>query len=384
MIYLDSAATSYYKPEEVATAVYNAIKTMGNSSRGVNKASLSATRIIFETREKLAKLFNIKNSSQIAFMQNSTEALNVAINGIFTGKEHIITTEAEHNSVLRPLYNLQKKGLELTILKCDKNGECDFSEIEKNIKDNTKAFICTHASNLTGNIMNIKKAGETCKKNNILFVVDASQTAGVIPIDVSENNIDILCFTGHKSLMGPQGTGGIYVKEGIELIQTKVGGSGTHTYEKEHPSEMPERLEAGTLNGHSIAGLNAALDFLEKTGIENIHKKEQELMWKFYEGIKDIKGVRIYGKFYEGDKKVNRAPIVTINLNNVDSSEICDILDSEYGIVTRCGGHCAPLMHKALGTDKTGAVRFSFSYFNSEKDIEEAVKAVKEISEYDF
>ena len=167
MIYLDSAATSYYKPEEVATAVYNAIKTMGNSSRGVNKASLSATRIIFETREKLAKLFNIKNSSQIAFMQNSTEALNVAVNGIFTGKEHIITTEAEHNSVLRPLYNLQKKGLELTILKCDKNGECDFSEIEKNIKDNTKAFICTHASNLTGNIMNIKKAGETCKKNNI-------------------------------------------------------------------------------------------------------------------------------------------------------------------------------------------------------------------------
>ncbi|BBM35915.1 aminotransferase class V-fold PLP-dependent enzyme [Pseudoleptotrichia goodfellowii] len=384
MIYLDSAATSYYKPEEVATAVYNAIKTMGNSSRGVNKASLSATRIIFETREKLAKLFNVKNSSQIAFMQNSTEALNVAVNGIFTGKEHIITTEAEHNSVLRPLYNLKKKGLELTILKCDKNGECDFSEIEKNIKDNTKAFICTHASNLTGNIMDIKKAGEICKKNNIIFVVDASQTAGVIPVDVIENNIDILCFTGHKSLMGPQGTGGIYVKEGIELIQTKVGGSGTHTYEKDHPSEMPERLEAGTLNGHGIAGLNAALDFLEKTGIDNIHKKEMELMWKFYEGIRDIKGIRIYGKFYEGEKRVNRAPIVTINLNNIDSSEICDILDSEYSIVTRCGGHCAPLMHKALGTDKTGAVRFSFSYFNSEKDIEEAVKAVKEISEYDF
>ena len=383
LIYLDSAATSYYKPEEVATAVYNAIKTMGNSSRGVNKASLSATRIIFETREKLAKLFNIKNSSQIAFMQNSTEALNVAVNGIFTGKEHIITTEAEHNSVLRPLYRSRREeNTELTFIKCDKKGRLEISEIKKSIRKNTKAIICTHASNLTGNIMDIEKVGKICRENNLIFIVDASQSAGSIPIDIERQNIDVLCFTGHKSLYGAQGTGGLYVREGILIDPLKVGGSGIDTYNTEHPAEMPERLEAGTLNSHGIAGLRAGIDFINRTGLEKIHSREKELMWRFYNGIKDIKNIKIYGEFFDTDgREKDRIAIVSINLGDIDSAEICDILNIEYDIVTRAGGHCAPLMLKALGTDIQGVVRFSFSYFNTEEEIDLAINAIKEIVE---
>ena len=381
MIYLDNAATTYYKPEEVISAVCDAMRTMGNSGRGVNGISLNTSRKIYETREKLCNFFNGETPKQIVFTANATDSLNIAINGLLTENDHVITTQAEHNSVLRPLYLLEEKGMKITFLKPDEIEKPNISDMKKYILPNTKAFICTHGSNLTGNISDIEKIGEFCKNNNLIFIVDASQTAGAIPVDIRKNNIDILCFTGHKGLMGPQGTGGLYVRKGINLRQTKVGGSGIHTYDRKHPDFMPERLEAGTLNGHGIAGLNSAIDFINKTGIENIHKKETDLMWKFYDNIKNIKNIKIYGTFFNNkNERIDRLPIVSINIGDIDSAEICDILNIEHNIITRAGGHCAPLMHKALGTEEQGAVRFSFSYFNSEKDIENAVNAIKKIS----
>ena len=381
MIYLDNAATTYYKPEEVISAVCDAMRTMGNSGRGVNGISLNTSRKIYETREKLCNFFNGEIPKQIVFTANATDSLNIAINGLLTENDHVITTQAEHNSVLRPLYLLEEKGMKITFLKPDEIEKPNISDMKKYIFPNTKAFICTHGSNLTGNISDIEKIGEFCKNNNLIFIVDASQTAGAIPVDIRKNNIDILCFTGHKGLMGPQGTGGLYVRKGINLRQTKVGGSGIHTYDRKHPDFMPERLEAGTLNGHGIAGLNSAIDFINKTGIGNIHKKETALMWKFYDNIKNIKNIKIYGTFFNNkNERIDRLPIVSINIGDIDSAEICDILNIEHNIITRAGGHCAPLMHKALGTQEQGAVRFSFSYFNSEKDIENAVNAIKKIS----
>jgi len=381
MIYLDNAATTYYKPEKVISAVCDAMRTMGNSGRGVNGISLNTSRKIYETREKLCNFFNGESPKQIVFTANATDSLNIAINGLLTENDHVITTQAEHNSVLRPLYLLEEKGMKITFLKPDEIEKPNISDMKKYILPNTKAFICTHGSNLTGNISDIEKIGEFCKNNNLIFIVDASQTAGAIPVDIRKNNIDILCFTGHKGLMGPQGTGGLYVRKGINLRQTKVGGSGIHTYDRKHPDFMPERLEAGTLNGHGIAGLNSAIDFINKTGIRNIHKKETDLMWKFYDNIKNIKNIKIYGTFFNSkNERIDRLPIVSINIGDIDSAEICDILNIEHNIITRAGGHCAPLMHKALGTQEQGAVRFSFSYFNSEKDIENAVNALKKIS----
>lgn len=376
MIYLDNAATTLKKPDEVIENIIYGLKNIGNSGRGVNKLSLNTARIIYDTRVKLCEFFNGDNSKNIIFTSNATESLNTVINGLFEKGDHVITTELEHNSVLRPLYKLEKEGLELDIIKKDEILNIDDNILKKYIKTNTKAIICNHASNVTGEVINIKKIGQFTKENNILLIVDVSQSAGVIKIDVKENNIDILCFTGHKSLYGPQGTGGIYVRDNIKIKPLKVGGSGIKTFDKEHPSFMPECLEAGTLNGHGIIGLSAGIDFINKIGIENIYKKENELTMYFYEKIKNIKNIKIYGNF---DKNIIRTPVVSMNIGDIDSGEICDILNEEYEIITRSGGHCAPLVHKALGTEEQGVVRFSFSYFTTKDEIDEAIKAIHEI-----
>ena len=381
MIYLDNAATTYHKPEEVIESVVYGLRNMGNNGRGVNEIAISTARIIYDTREKLSDFFNIGNSQRISFTSNATEALNIAIKGTFTGNDHVITTEAEHNSVLRPLYELKEKGLEITFLKKEEVFKFDGEKIKKYLCENTKAIICTHASNLTGDILDIRNIGRFCNENGILFILDVSQSAGIIPIDVKKQGIDILCFTGHKALMGPQGTGGIYVREGLEVAPLKTGGSGMETYNEKHPGNMPERLEAGTLNGHGIIGLRAGIGYIDRIGIENIHRRETDLMWKFYEGVKNIKNITVYGNFLENGKRLERTPIVTLNIGDVDSGELCDILNSEYGIVTRAGGHCAPLMHKSLGTEEQGAVRFSFSYFNTEDEVDFAIKVLKEIAD---
>lgn len=376
MIYLDNAATTMQKPQEVIDAVAVAMCSMGNAGRGAHAASLGASRTVYQTRERLAQFFHAENPKQIAFTANSTESLNIALRGVLEPGDHVITTMLEHNSVLRPLYELEEQGVELTIIKSNQEGTLDYDDFEKALRENTKLIVCTHGSNLTGNVVDIERVGNIAKAHHILFAVDASQTAGVFPIDVQAMNIDLLCFTGHKGLLGPQGTGGLYVREGVTVKPLKVGGSGVQTYNRKHPVEMPTALEAGTLNGHGIAGLDAALEYLEKEGIDSIRTREQELMWKFYYGVEKIPNVKIYGDFNNKD----RCAIVTLNIGDYDSSEVSDELLMAYGISTRAGGHCAPLMHEALGTVEQGAVRFSFSHYNTDEDIETAIRAIEEIA----
>ncbi len=377
MIYMDNAATTMRKPKEVIDAVMTAMGSMGNAGRGANEASLSASRIIYDTREKLCRLFHGENPKQVVFTANSTESLNIAIKGLLEPGDHVVTTMLEHNSVLRPLYEMREKGVNLTIVKSNETGTIDIKDIETAVTPETKMVICTNGSNLTGNYVPLKPISDIAHKNGALFVVDASQTAGVFPIDVQEMGIDVLCFTGHKGLLGPQGTGGMYVKEGITIRPLKSGGSGVQTYSKTHPTEMPTALEAGTLNGHGIAGLHAAVSYLEETGVDTIRAREQELMKRFYDGVKEIPSVKIYGDF----STMDRCAIVTLNIGDYDSSEVSDELLTEYNISTRPGGHCAPLMHEALGTVEQGAVRFSFSHYNTEEEVDTAIQAIRELAE---
>ncbi|MBR5577435.1 MAG: aminotransferase class V-fold PLP-dependent enzyme [Lachnospiraceae bacterium] len=377
MIYLDNAATTLKKPKEVIEAVSVALENVGNSGRGAHPVTLNSSRSIFQTRRKMAKLLGAKSPDEIVFTMNSTESLNIAIKGILQSGDHVITTRLEHNSVLRPLYEMESRGVEVTLLPADYRGNISYEDMEMAMRENTKAIVITHGSNLTGNVVDIKKVAEIAKKCKILLIVDASQTAGFLDIDVQEMDIDILCFTGHKSLLGPQGTGGMYVKTGVKVNPLLTGGSGILTFDREHPRQMPEALEAGTMNGHGLAGLNAALDFLEREGLENIRKKELELMWLFYEKVKEIPQVLVYGDY----SKPIRCPIVALNIGNLSSAMVSDILAVEYEIATRAGGHCAPLMHEVLRTKEQGAVRFSFSYFNTVEEVEAAVKAVRKIAQ---
>ena len=377
MIYMDNAATTMQKPKEVIQAVAAAMESMGNAGRGAHGASLSASRTVYDTRELLCRFFNGTSPRQIVFTANSTESLNIAIKGVLNPGDHVIATMLEHNSVLRPLYEMEKKGVRLTIVKSNPEGTLDLADIENAIAPDTKMIVCTNGSNLTGNYIDPEPIGTLAREKGIVFVVDASQTAGVFPIDVQKMKIDVLCFTGHKGMLGPQGTGGMYVRKGLSVRPLLSGGSGVQTYSKTHPTEMPTALEAGTLNGHGIAGLHAAVEYLEKTGVDTIRAREQDLMWRFYEGVKEIPGVKVYGDF----STKNRCAIVTLNIGDYDSSEVSDELLTEYGISTRSGGHCAPLMHEALGTVEQGAVRFSFSHYNTEEEVDTAIRAIRELAE---
>ena len=377
MIYFDNAATTMHKPEPVIHAVVQAMNFLGNAGRGAHEASLDASRNIYGVRERISEFFHGEDPSRIAFTSNSTESLNTAIKGILDPGDHVVTTVLEHNSVLRPLYEMQEKGVEVTILSCDEYGMVYPEDFAAAVRPNTKAFICTHGSNLTGNVPDIRQIGKIARDRGIRFVVDASQTAGVFDIDVQKMNIDILCFTGHKGLLGPQGTGGMYVRTGVNVRPLKSGGSGVKTFEKKHPAQMPTALEAGTLNGHGLAGLGAAVDYLNQKGITSIRKKEQELMEKFYLGVRDIPGVKVYGDF----RTMERCAIVTLNIRDYDSGEVGDALYMDYGIAARTGAHCAPLMHQSLGTAEQGAVRFSFSHFNTEEEIQRGIDAVRELAE---
>ena len=377
MIYLDNAATTLRKPECVVEAVTRALCSMGNPGRSAHDGALSASRTVFEARLALAELFGAESPDRIAFTANATEALNIAIKGILNPGDHVITTALEHNSVLRPLYEMEDKGVELTILPADRQGRLKEADFEAAIRANTRAIVCTHGSNLTGNLVDIGQVGQIARRHGLLLVADASQTAGVFPIDVQKMQIDILCFTGHKSLLGPQGTGGLYVREGVEVRPLLSGGSGVQTYLRRHPPQMPTALEAGTLNAHGIAGLLAAVRYLQAAGLDAIRERELDLMERFYRQVSAIPGVTVYGDF----SRRMRCPIVALNVRDYDSSEVSDALSSQYGIATRPGAHCAPRMHQALGTVEQGAVRFSFSHYNTEEEIETAVSALRELAQ---
>ena len=377
MIYLDNAATTMVKPACVVSAVTEALTHLGNASRGAHEGALSANRLLYRARRALAECFGCPRSEQVIFTSNSTEALNIAISGTLRPGDHVISTVLEHNSVLRPLYRLRgERGVALSLVEADGRGRVDYSDFERLIRPDTRAIVCTHASNLTGNLLDIAAIGRIARAHGLLLIVDASQTAGSVPIDMAAWGVSLLCFTGHKSMMAPQGTGGLCINGDIEVAPFKVGGTGVQSFLTEQPREYPTRLEAGTLNGHGIAGLLAAVEFIKKTGIEAIHGHEIALARRFYEAVSGICGVRVYGDFSTWD----RCPIVSLNIGDMDSAVVCDALATSYGIATRAGAHCAPLMHKALGTQAQGAVRFSFGYFNTSDDVDAAAAAVREIA----
>ena len=375
MIYLDNAATSFRKPEEVLEAVMEAMRHSGNASRGTHSAAISASQSVYEARRRLAAFFHCERADHVIFTQNSTEALNIALYGLLSPGEHVITTDLEHNSVLRPLYDLESRGLLLDFVRADRRGKVDYRDFERLIRKETRAIVCTHASNLTGNMLELERISGIAHRAGALLVVDASQSAGALPVDMEKQGIDILCFTGHKIMLGPQGTGGLCLRSGVELRPFKRGGTGVHSYLREQPSDYPTRLEAGTLNGHGIAGLLAAVNFIDRMGLEKIEEKESRLLRRFCEAVREIPGVTLYGDF-EG----RRAAIAALNIRDYSSAEISDCLAQDYGIATRPGAHCAPRMHEALGTEEQGAVRFSFSIFNTEDEVESAIRAVRELA----
>ena len=373
MIYLDNAATTRTKPPAVAQAVLEALSSYGNCGRGGHQGALSAARAIYETREKIAALLGCPRADHVCFTQNSTQALNIAVCGLLRPGDHVISTDLEHNSVLRPLYRLRDAGAAVDFVPADSRGRLDCGGFERLLRPETKAIVCTHASNLTGDAVDIARVGRFAREHGLLFILDASQTAGVLPIDLAAMGIDVVCFTGHKSLMGPQGTGGLCLREGLEIRPFTVGGTGVQSYSEAQPGEYPTRLEAGTLNGHGLAGLSAALDFLSETGIARIHAHEDALARRFYKAVRDLPGVTVYGDF----SAPVRAPVVTLNIGDFDSAEVSDELAERFGIATRPGAHCAPRLHRALGTEEQGAVRFSWSYFNTEEETAAAAEAVR-------
>ncbi len=378
MIYLDNAATTRRKPPQVIDAVVNAMTTMGNAARGAHSSSLEASRALYDARCKLAKLLGCPQPDHVIFTANSTEALNIAINGTLNPGDHVISTDLEHNSVLRPLYRLEEAGtISLDFVPAGRLGNIDYAGFERLIRPETRAIVCTHGSNLTGTLVDLKRVGEVCRRNSLLFIVDASQTAGAVPVHMEEMGVDILCFTGHKGLMGPQGTGGLCVRPGVEIRPWKVGGSGVHSYDRSQPQDYPTRLEAGTLNSHGIMGLSAALDFIQEVGVEEIARHEAALTRRFYDGVSRIDGVTVYGDFSQPE----RGAIVTLNIRDYDSAEMSDALSQAYDIATRPGAHCAPRMHQALGTVDQGAVRFSFAWYNTQEEVDAAIQAVAELAQ---
>lgn len=376
-MYFDNASTTWPKPEGVYRAVGDVMKNHGaNPGRSGHRMALDASRIVYEAREALADFFNAESPRNIIFTSNATDALNIAIKGVLRPQDHVITTSMEHNSVARPLFALKKIGVQWDVARCDSKGYLDPEDIRKAIRPNTRLIAITHASNVTGTIMPVEEVGRIARERGILFLVDAAQTAGVIPIDVQKMNIDLLAFPGHKGLYGPQGTGGLYVREGVDIVPTKEGGTGSLSESLEQPSMFPDKFESGTLNTPGIAGLKAGVDFINGEGIEKIRAYEETLTEKFIDGIKDIKKIALYGPCNPS----RMCAVVSINLEGLYSSELSHMLDSKFDIEVRPGLHCSPLAHDTIGTRERGTVRFSFSAFNTQDEIEIACRALGEIS----
>lgn len=377
MIYFDSAATSWPKPPEVWEAMEKCIRDFGaNPGRSGHRMAVEAGRLVDEARELLASLFNIHNPDRIVFTQNATEALNLAIKGLLKPGDHVITSSMEHNSVTRPLYVLQERGVEVTKVSCSCDGSINVKDIESAIKANTVAIVITHASNVTGTLMPIGEIGQLAKRRGLRFVVDAAQTAGVFDLDIPSMGIHLLAFPGHKGLYGPTGTGGLYVDEGLTLTPLKEGGTGSKSELPGQPDVMPERYESGTLNSVGVAGLAAGLKFLRREGLDRIRKHEIELTRHFLEGVAAIKGLTVYGP----GELYARAPVVSFELEGKAAGLVGTVLDEQYQIACRAGLHCAPDAHRTLGTLEKRLVRFSFSFFNNEKEVEHAIRSLAEIA----
>lgn len=376
-IYFDNAATSFPKPQETIKAMVDFMENIGaNPGRSGHRLSVEAGRIIEEARANLAELFNINNPLQISFTHNATYAINFALLGLLSPGDHCITTSLEHNSVARPLRYLESLGVEITIIEADKEtSNINPEDIRNSIKENTKLVVLLHGSNVTGKILPIKEIGKITKEHDVLLLVDSAQTAGCVSIDVETMNIDLLAFTGHKSLFGPMGTGGLYIREGIEINTTIRGGTGSKSEEDIHPTFFPDSLEAGTANASGLAGLKAGIQFIQQEGLKTINEKEISLLDFLLMNLKEIPDIVIHGL----PEVETNLPVVSFNIKSIDASKIGDFLDREYNIMCRVGLHCSPWAHQTLGTASEGTVRVSLSYFNKDEEIDILIKALKEV-----
>ena len=381
-IYLDQASTTYPKPECVAKAVYEYMTGNGsNINRGCYENAYDTEEVVLETRELLCELFDGPDCKNVVFTKNVTESLNVVLKGFLKPGDHVLVSSMEHNAVMRPIRQLEKNGVEFDRVPCSEQGELKLQSMEALLRQNTKAVVMMHASNVCGTILPLKEVGAFCKTHGLKFIADCAQTAGTMPISMKEMNIDILCFTGHKGLYGPQGIGGFILQEEMisEMTPLLSGGTGSISHTEEIPEFMPDRFEPGTMNLPGIFGLNSALSWINKVGIENIYNKERTLTRLFLEeiGKLDPKGEKI--KLVGKKTEEGRTAVVSIQTPGRDVSEVAYLLDKNYGIMTRVGLHCAPSAHQTLGTYPTGTVRFSFGYFNTEEEVLFAVKALEEI-----
>ncbi|MCX7748387.1 MAG: aminotransferase class V-fold PLP-dependent enzyme [Clostridia bacterium] len=377
MIYLDNAATSYPKPETVINGMVQCMKDYcANPGRGGHALSVASGKAVMEARETISSFFGIKNPLQLSFTKNATEAINVGIKGILKPGDHVISTSMEHNSVVRPLKTLEKEsGIEVTFIRCSEFGELDIEDLKKNIKKNTKMIVSTLSSNVNGIIMPVGDIGKVAREKGILFLLDASQGAGTIKIDVEEIGADLLAFPGHKALLGPQGTGGLYVKEGIKINTLIQGGTGSHSENLFQPDFMPDMLESGTVNTPGIIGLSLGIKFIENMGLDILKSNKFALVKRLWEGANEVKQIKLYSK---NDIHKNSG-IVALNFEGVDSSEVSYVLDKVYGIATRAGLHCAPMAHETIGTRASGLVRFSIGCFNTMEEIDHTIRALEEI-----
>ena len=380
MIYLDNAATTMRKPQEVVDAVAVALGSLGNAGRGASAGALDASRTVLRCREAMAALLGCPRADHVCFSANSTAALNAALSGLVGPGERVVPTVLEHNSVLRPLARLaDERGVEVAYAGCDAHGFLDLDELERLLCPGTCLVAVTHGSNVTGNLVDVARVAEMAHAAGALCLVDASQTAGSVPLDMAAMGLDVICFTGHKGLMGPQGTGGMAVAEGVDVRPCAEGGSGVHSFERRHPLEWPTRLEAGTLNAHGWAGLSAGIAFIEKNGGPSaVGAREHALALRLYEGVADTPGVTVYGGWSVAPERCGS--IVALNVDGLDSAEVADALASGWGIACRAGAHCAPLMHRALGTERQGIVRLSCGWFNTEEEIDVAAAAIRDIA----
>jgi cysteine desulfurase family protein len=376
--YFDHAATSWPKPPAVLQAMNECLmEYAANPGRGSHQMAVKASRVLFETRKSAAKLFGVKNPNLISFALNTTQALNQAIKGYLREGDHVICTSVEHNSVRRPLEYLKKTiHIDITYVKTDKLGNTKLVDVKEAFRNNTKLVIVNHSSNLLGTIQPVEEIGLLCKSRGVKLLLDAAQSAGVLPIDVEGMNIDMLAFPGHKGLLGPQGTGGLYVHSDLELEPILHGGTGSQSEAIEQPTVRPDRYEAGTQNAVGLAGLHAGIQFVLEETVARIHAKEWNQTQRLMEGLMEIEGVTILGP----ELGQNKTGIVSFNINNADSSEIAFILDQSFQIAVRSGHHCTPLAHEAVGTLQSGAVRASLGYFTTDEEVDVLIDAVKEIS----
>jgi cysteine desulfurase family protein len=381
MIYFDNAATSWPKPAAVLDAMSFFMTEVGaNPGRSAHRLSIEAGRIVYETREVLARLFHVADPLRMAFGLNVTEALNLALRGLLRSGDHVVTSSMEHNSVMRPLRALEEAGVvEIQVVPCSSEGFLDPADVESALRPETKMIVLNHASNVVGTVLPVAEAGEIARRHDTLLLVDAAQTAGAYPLDMEGMNIDLLAFTGHKALFGPQGTGGLCIGERVEAEQiepVKRGGTGSRSEREEQPAFLPDRCESGTPNAVGLAGLRAGVEFVLQQGVEAIRAHEAGLTRRLLAGLMEIDGVTVYGS---QDAELQTAT-VSFNVEGLEPSEVGPKLDEGYGVMSRVGLHCAPAAHRTIGTFPVGTVRFGLSYFNTAEEVDAAVSAVREIA----